>query len=532
MLLAAGCVERPAGTPNASPLNTTSAKAAPATTVGNNPVSLKPKAEGTAKPDPATQRIEDSSSPEEAKSEKPAKRLEPLFVGWPEPQYVLFITGQQYGYIEPCGCAGLANMKGGLARRFSCQRQLVERGWKVIPLDVGNQVRRFGPQQNIKFQVTMEGFKQIGYRAIGFGPDDLRLSAYDLAAITASDGDAASPYVCANVAILDPELMPRFQIIEAAGRKIGVTAVVGTPELARIASDEIIKKKPDEALREVWPELQKARCDLYVLLAHASIDESQKLAQQFPRFDVVVTAGGAGEPTYEAEKIPNTDAIMVQVGTKGMYVGVVGVFDDPRQPLRYQRVPLDSRFPDSPEMLQLLASYQKQLETAGLEGLGIKPVADPNGRTFVGSKACQECHEDEYAVWKKTTHAHALDTLIKPGERTEIPRHFDPECISCHVVGWNPQQNFPYVSGYLGVDETPLMRHVGCENCHNPGSAHVAAENGDIDVDDAKLEELQKEVTLKKEDAEKKCMECHDLDNSPEFHTEGAFEKYWEKVKH
>jgi hypothetical protein len=46
----------------------------------------------------------------------------------------------------------------------------------VVPVDVGNQVRRFGQQAEIKFQMTIEGLKQMGYRAIGFGPDDLRLS--------------------------------------------------------------------------------------------------------------------------------------------------------------------------------------------------------------------------------------------------------------------------------------------------------------------------------------------------------------------
>ena len=32
--------------------------------------------------------------------------------------------------------------------------------------------------------------------------------------------------------------------------------------------------------------------------------------------------------------------------------------------------------------------------------------------------------------------------------------------------------------------------------------------------------------------AERRCIECHDVDNSPDFHKPGAFEKYWEKVAH
>jgi hypothetical protein len=28
-------------------------------------------------------------------------------------------------------------------------------------------------------------------------------------------------------------------------------------------------------------------------------------------------------------------------------------------------------------------------------------------------------------------------------------------------------------------------------------------------------------------EAEQSCMQCHDLDNSPEFLKDGAFERYW-----
>jgi hypothetical protein len=468
----------------------------------------------------------------ESDSDTSGQRREPLFVGWPEPKLVLLMTGRQDGYIEPCGCSGLTNQKGGLVRRYTLRKELIDRGWEVVPLDVGNQVRRYGRQPEIKFQMTTEGMKQMGYRAIAFGSDDLRLSIGELVALTASEGDQESSFVCANTAVLDPSLTPRYHVIEAAGKKIGVTAILSSAHQAKISSDEIIKQTSDEALSEVWTELAKRDCDLHVLLAHASIDDSIRLAQKFPHFDVVVTAGGAGEPTYEAEKIPETESILVQVGTKAMYVGIVGVFEDDSEPLRYQRVPLDARFVDSPEMLRLLKSYQQQLEAAGLSGLEVDPIPHPSGRKFVGSAECKDCHEEEYEIWEDTGHAHALDSLIHPGERSEVPRHFDPECISCHVVGWNPQKFFPYTSGYLGLDETPEMHNVGCENCHGPGSAHVDAEVGVGDPSDELLEGLRAEVRLKLEDAEQKCMDCHDLDNSPDFHEEGAFERYWENVEH
>jgi hypothetical protein len=171
-----------------------------------------------------------------------------------------------------------------------------------------------------------------------------------------------------------------------------------------------------------------------------------------------------------------------------------------------------------------MSAYQEQLKALGLEGLGVKPLPHPTGRQFVGSETCGECHVEEYEIWEKTPHAHAMDSLVHPGERSEIPRHYDPECLSCHVTGWNPQKFYPYDSGYLGLKETPEMMHVGCENCHGPGSAHV---------DDSENVELQREMILAYERAEQKCIECHDLDNSPDFHKKGAFEDtYWPKVAH
>ena len=152
----------------------------------------------------------------------------------------------------------------------------------------------------------------------------------------------------------------------------------------------------------------------------------------------------------------------------------------------------------------------------------------PSGRSFVGSEVCADCHTIAAARWKETPHSHALGSLVDPMERSETPRHFDPECISCHVTGWESQRHLPYVSGYVGLDESPLLHDVGCESCHGPGSAHVAAENGEEQVDEAELIRRQKQMRLPLTKAESRCILCHDLDNSPDF----DFNEYWKEVVH
>ena len=486
----------------------------------------------------ATSPAPDNSSasealPAEANVATAAERNQTLATDWPMPQAVLFVSGQQHGYIEPCGCTGLENQKGGLIRRDTLLKELRERGWEIIPVDVGNQVRRIGRQPELKFQTTVEAFKTMGYRAVALGIDDLKLSSIELIQMAGSDGLNESPFLSANVSVIDKEFFPSHRIIEAGGRKIGITAVLGKEHEAELQSRDIQYFDAVEKLKPVVQQLEQEGCDFKVLLAHASVEESAELARQVPGFDLVVTAGGFGEPTLMPESIEGSQAVMVQVGTKGMYGGIVGIYADAQQPIRYQKIAISSQFKDSKRMLEEFALYQQRLADAGFDGLGLTFTAHPTGRTFVGSEACGECHSSAFEIWKKTPHFRATTSIIEPdNERGGIPRHHDPECISCHATGWNPQKYYPYETGFVSSEETPLMTGSGCENCHGPGSEHVAAELGEIDVTSERLKELQQQMVLPLDKARDKCLECHDLDNSPDFHLEGAFDKYWEQVKH
>lgn len=445
-----------------------------------------------------------------------------FFKGWRKPAFALLITGRQDGYLEPCGCAGIDQQKGGLNRRHALVKQLEADGWPLAAMDVGGLVRRFGTQAEIQFSNSARALKLIGYDAVGFGAEDLRLSATAVGAAAAEQ----ELFVSANVNVLG--LTPTFRIVEVGGRKIGITSIIGPDYQKQVNNSEVEFTPAAEALAKVMPELRN--CQLKVLLSYASEDVSKQLAKQFPQFDIVVTAGGADEPPPQAEKIKGSKALLVQVGHKGMYAIVLGFYDKPRRTVRYQRVALDSRFPNTPEMQQVMAEYQQHLQAVGWSGLGLQPVkhprttdADPNTGRFVGAASCKECHEREYDIWVKTPHAHATETLVN----LKPQRQYDAECVSCHTTGWHPQEFFPYVSGYDSMEKTPHLAGNSCENCHGPGAAHVAAEQAG--EEGPQLEALRKAMHLSLEVAEKEsCIKCHDIDNSPEF----KFETYWPKVKH
>ena len=461
--------------------------------------------------------------------------------GWPKPDLALVFTGRQHGYIEPCGCTGLANQKGGLARRFTALAQLRGRGWPLLLVDCGDQVRRFGPQAEIKFHYALRGMRAMGYDVAVIAPNDLRLPATMLAGELLPQERSERPlFVCGDMSLFgDESFLPAVQVVQAGGKRIGVTSVSVGPARDKVASDDVEVRSVEETLKTARARMQKAKVDLRVCVLHGPAETAGEIAGAWPELDLVVCTGEPGEPAPEIRRVGKTDTRIVLVGEKGMFITVVGLtWNQDAVAWKYGVVVLDASFKDARPMLDLLADYQNTLKQRGLEALGARPVAHPSGFRFVGSAACAECHEDEYRIWKEGAdgkggpHAHATESLVRPGERSEIPRHFDPECLSCHVTGWNPQRFYPYVSGYVALEASKHLHGNGCENCHGPGSEHVAAENGDIDVSEERLKALQEAMQLPLARARDRCIECHDLDNSPDFHLPGAFEKYWKRIEH
>jgi len=453
----------------------------------------------------------------------------PLFDGWEKPKLLLFFTGFLDGYIEPCGCAGIEHMKGGLSRRHTCLQQLERKGWEALPIDAGNLNKGFGQQEELKFNFFIdEAYRLMKYQAAGIGSRELLFPTDVLILYSVDAPGNPKRYTSANAAIIefDPNIVMPYRILEKNGMKIGVVSVLGDSLLKNITNADIVTANAAAKLTEVLPKLDAEQCSRKVLIVHGTDNEINQLLTQFAgKFDFVLPSNTAAEPPLQPKKIGNT--MILEVGEKGRYAIAIGLFDDPAMPIRYERVPLDARFENSSAITALMEIYQNQLKETGLEGLGIRPI--PNARAgtlgnYVGMQTCTDCHETANRVWRRSGHAKAWQSL----KETAVPaRNFDPECIACHVVGWNTTELLPYRDGFMNEKETPLLINVSCEACHGPGEAHVRAESG---TDDVLQESLRKAIRLPVEGgtAKKHCLTCHDGNNSPHF----DFDTYWQKIEH
>ncbi|MEK7813421.1 MAG: cytochrome c family protein [Candidatus Desantisbacteria bacterium] len=122
-------------------------------------------------------------------------------------------------------------------------------------------------------------------------------------------------------------------------------------------------------------------------------------------------------------------------------------------------------------------------------------------RKNVGSKKCQNCHDERYMDWQKSKMAKSFD-LLKAGVRAETKanKHYvkdgvkikiDPQkdytkedfCLQCHTTGYDEKGGFIPVKKLSKIADKALLKKAeernksmegnGCENCHGAGSEYT-----------------------------------------------------------
>lgn len=126
----------------------------------------------------------------------------------------------------------------------------------------------------------------------------------------------------------------------------------------------------------------------------------------------------------------------------------------------------------------------------------------PSQADYVGSNACQSCHEAEFEVWESSPHGHAVDTLVKEGKAGEA------ECLQCHTTAYAKTGGFPEGAAF---GDHPDMARVGCESCHGAGGDHIGENAKRVGTIISLGDKCDSCVILKI------CGSCHDDANDPGF---------------
>jgi hypothetical protein len=468
-------------------------------------------------------------SPEPAKEAvdtKPAASKDP-FAFWAAqpPSAVLVVSGEQHGYLQPCGCT--EGQLGGLGRRADMIDQIRKRGWPVAAVDLGDLLAKPAEtpggleQEKVKFIIGLKALAMMKYDAIALGAEDMKLGVGELLGQLLNIKEPR--FLAANVkpAAGFEETMRATALVKAGTTTLGVTAVLDPADFEALADpdkkDLLTITPPDEALPGAIETLQKGGAGLLVLLVQGKIEEARRLAEKFPQFDLVVARSVFADPDARPELLNDGKTTLINVGLKGKYAGVVGIFPGSGKPrLDYRLVGLEQKyFRETDEARTLVdVDYQNILrDLAVVATIRRRPnMTAPTGATYIGAQACQECHPKTFEKWRGTKHANAYAALENPKRNREA----DAECVSCHTTG------FSYASGWVSASKTPYLKGNQCENCHGPASLHAS---------DPDNPAFRKPMALSAETAEKTnfCLRCHDEDNDHNFTFAGRYSQIYHK---
>jgi hypothetical protein len=477
-----------------------------------------------------------------------------LLAKWDRPNLVLIFSGQQYGYLQPCGCS--KPQYGGLTRRYNLLQTLKKHGWPVMAVDLGDIPQRSGIQTRSKYATSIKALCEMNYAAVGMGEYEMNLPLIEALAPLPPGRPKVPVVLAANLRgkdkgqIFDGRIKSWTTITSQGGLRVGIIGAVAPSVRNTVRDADVELDTASRILPEMVKQVQAEKPNLLVLLYQGSLPEAKALPSTVPHFDVIQCLTAEEEPPMEADPVEteNKKTLIVRVGHKGRYVGAVGVFatgesDQPYQ-LRYERVVLGPDLDPSPgkikghPIMRLMEDYARQVKRDDYlrkqaKNKSLHPFQEEFPMSFyVGSEACKKCHESEYETWAKSPHAMAYQTLVQA--RNPSLRQFDSECIGCHVTGWE------YKTGFMSAKRTPRLKNTGCENCHGPCSEHIDSIRHGSEKLQARINRLINPYRFDPEETaaqrakridriDQSCRKCHDLDNDVNWN----IDKWWDgKIVH
>ena len=362
---------------------------------------------------------------------------------------------------------------------------------QVILVDNGG----FFPQDDMHQDAAwflMDAMRVLNVDAVGLSERELRFSA---AYLRAQLKRTQLPMLCANLydkKTNRPFVQP-YLVKQVGTVKVGLFGLMSASVDLGPSKDSLRVEDPVAAAKRTIAEMRKKGATVVVLLSQLGKVESEDLVTAVDGVDVGII--GHNVPLLQKGRmVKNT--VVCYGGEQGQYVGRTVVTLDPQKHMKNgdnETFILGPEIPDKKDIATLVKGFEDSFneklrrlekERAAKEA---KTIGQGSPDHYLGGEVCARCHPAEAAQWKTTKHALAWQTLV------DAKKDATPECISCHVVGYNQ------AGGYKDPGSTPTMVNVQCENCHGMGTQHDA------------FKTTARRVT------EQTCRSCHTKDTSPEF---------------
>ncbi len=437
---------------------------------------------------------------------------------WDErPDRSILIVGNQRGKLKPCGCS--EPQLGGLERlavlTWRARRRALE---GVTALSVGwSLTDAAGPQAETKAALYRHALDVLDFDALLLGTSDLFVPA--LAIPYEGEGELLRPAPPGN-ARLSPTGALAFAAdtrpivdLDLGDLQVSALSLLDPAHLVRLSGVTMFVQGPEGSMQRLQPRPDT----LWVVstdATEAAIEDVKATMRRLGPSLIIDFGAGTGRDRVERTRL-GTEPLVVTIGELGKEAGILDLnriseAEGGGWEASFHVVPLEPSFEtvDSPlrdAVTQLFETYKHAVKER--EFLASVPlVPDHPLATYVGSGRCADCHADIYKEWLATPHARALITLQERGYG------WDPECIRCHVVGFQRLGGGRWgrtPSAFANARRTAYLGGVGCENCHGPGSAHVEKPY------DRRL--FARGGPNRRDPGRKGCEVCHDVENSHAF---------------
>ncbi len=407
-------------------------------------------------------------------------------------EIMIVYTGNLLSELKPCGCAKEED-QGGIERRMQYLKDTRRMNPHLLLLDTGDQFKEPTRQGKLKAETLLIATEKMQYDAIALGDRDMVYGSKFL------KDRPNIPWIAGNLIIDQFELTRSKVKLFSNGLKVGILAVADPTLFHDYVGLKVTDPKVT-TLNLITQIRKTEKPDLIVLLTHAKQEEALTYLD-LDGVDIVINGHIATESdVIDMKPIKRNEKLFVQSSSRGQKMGELRVkFDlEGSKSLKHNIVKLDSSVKFDPEMVKLYEKYNDRVEAMFFETLAGKR-SGRNKSVYGGDVLCSSCHSAEHKIWSNSQHGRAYNTLRK------INKAFDPECLVCHVVGFN------LPGGFISELDTPELKNVQCEVCHGPGRNHALAPQPGFGSE-----------------ATEACIKCHVKNHSPRFN----YTEYWPRIKH